>query len=141
MRRQAEGWYDVNMDFIRYFLVTAVIFVVIDAVWLTLVAKKFYQDQLGSLLRPKAMLPPAVVFYLLYVIGIVIFALQPALAVAEWSEAAWRGGLLGLLMYATYDLTNYSTLKNWPARVVYVDMAWGTFVTALTTTFAYAILR
>ncbi len=128
------------MDFLGHYLLVAVIFVVIDAIWLTLIAKKFYQDQLGGLLRPKALLTPAIVFYLLYVLGIIIFALQPALETGQWLEAAWRGGLLGLLMYATYDLTNYSTLKHWPARVVYVDMAWGAFVTALTTSIAFLIL-
>ncbi len=131
------------MDFIVQYALVAGIFVAIDAVWLTVVAKKFYQDQIGGLLRPKAKLLPAVIFYLLYVFGIVIFALQPALDTADatWWDAAWRSGLLGLLMYATYDLTNYSTLKNWPAKVVYVDMAWGTFVTALTTTAAFLILN
>ncbi len=134
------------MELIIQFGLVAGIFVAIDAIWLIVVAKKFYQEQLGNLLRPKAKLLPAVVFYLLYVIGLVVFALQPALALAaegagKWLDAAWRGGLLGLMMYATYDLTNYATLKNWPAKVVYVDMAWGAFVTGLTATIAYLILN
>lgn len=127
------------MDFLAHFAVTAGIFIIIDLIWLTAVAGKFYKQQLGGLLLPKAKLVPAVIFYLLYVAGIVIFVLDPALEHGSLTYALGHGALLGLLMYATYDLTNLSTLKNWPVLVTVVDLAWGTFVTAATATAAYLI--
>lgn len=128
------------MDFLQQFLLIAVLFVVIDAVWLTLIANKFYTAQLGSLLKPKADLKPAAVFYVLYVVGMVVFALRPALEAESLAMAAGLSALLGLVMYATYDLTNYSTLKGWPFKVVAADLAWGTFVTSATVTVSYLIL-
>ncbi len=135
------------MEFIKHYLVVAGIFVAIDAVWLTVVAKTFYTQQLGNLLRKKAKLPPAILFYVLYVAGMVIFALNPALGTGaadgqgSLSHAALYGGLLGLLMYATYDLTNLSTLRNWPVKVAIVDMIWGAFVTGLTVVLAFLIFN
>lgn len=128
------------MEFLTQYLLIAVVFIVIDAVWLTLIANKFYKSQLGSLLKPKADLKPAVVFYLLYVVGMVVFALRPAIEAGSVGMAAGLGALLGLIMYATYDLTNYSTLKGWPFKVVAADLAWGTFVTAASVAVVYLIV-
>lgn len=113
----------------------------IDAVWLTLIASKFYKKELGELLLKKAKLGPAVVFYALYVAGIVYFALDPAIKAHSLGSALENSAFLGLLMYATYDLTNLATLKNWSSRVTVVDLVWGTFVTALTTTLAFLIFN
>lgn len=129
------------MEFVRQYLVVTGIFVAIDAVWLTLIAGTFYKKELGGLLRKKALLGPAALFYALYVAGIVIFALDPALAAQSIASVVGHGALLGLLMYATYDLTNFSTLKAWPAKVVVVDMVWGTFVTGLTVALAFLIFN
>lgn len=129
------------MEYIWQYLAIAVIFVVIDGIWLTLIAKKFYQKHLGYLLKPKASLLPAAIFYLLYVLGIQVFALRPALQSGELLQAAVYGGLLGLLMYATYDLTNQSTVKDWPLKVTLADLLWGTFVTAATTVAAFLIFN
>ncbi len=129
------------MEFIKHYLVVAGIFVAIDAIWLTLIASKFYKKELGDLLLKKAKLGPAVVFYVLYVVGILYFAVDPALKAGTLSSALGHGALLGLLMYATYDLTNLSTLKNWSSKVTVVDLVWGTFVTALTTTLAFLIFN
>jgi uncharacterized membrane protein len=139
------------MEFIKHYLVVAGIFVAIDAVWLPVVAGKFYKKELGDLLLKKAKLGPAVVFYALYVFGMVVFALNPALGLAEsietfaFSDALMyvigHSALLGLLMYATYDLTNLSTLKNWSSKVTVVDLIWGTFVTTVSTTAAFPILK
>ncbi len=129
------------MEFLSHYVAVAGIFIAIDAVWLTVIASKFYKQQLGDMLKPKADMVPAVVFYLLYVAGIVIFALNPALGQGSLAYAASHGALLGLLMYATYDLTNLSTLKGWPVKVTVVDLTWGTFVTALTTVCAFLIFN
>jgi uncharacterized membrane protein len=132
------------MEFLKQYLLIGVTFVVIDGLWLTLIANKFYKKYLGNLLKAKADLRPAVVFYLLYVLGMVMFALRPAMAAGggegSLGLAAGAGGLLGLLMYATYDLTNLSTIKGWPWLVTVVDIVWGTFVTGATVVAAYLIL-
>lgn len=128
------------MDFVGHFLLVAIIFVVIDSVWISVVANKFYKQQIGGLLKPKPDFVAAGIFYALYVSGIVFFALDPALQDESLTTAIGRGALLGLLMYATYDLTNQSVLKNWPYKMTVVDMAWGTFVTAAVTAVAYAVL-
>lgn len=128
------------MDFIKHFLLAVVIFGAIDAVWLVAIASKFYKKYLGYILAPKADLKPAVVFYVLYIIGLVVFVIDPALARNSVGYAISHGALLGLVMYATYDLTNQSTLRNWPYQVTIVDMIWGTFITALVATLSFLIL-
>lgn len=129
------------MDFIKHVLVAAALFVAIDAVWLSVVANKFYKKHLGYILADKPNFVPAAIFYLLYMIGLVVFALDPALKQGSLNSAAGHGALLGLVMYATYDLTNHATLKGWPAKVTYVDMLWGTTVTAVVSTLGFVIFN
>nr|WP_211199039.1 DUF2177 family protein [Blastochloris tepida] len=102
----------------------------LDLLWLGLVARGFYQSQLGPLLLDRPALLPAAAFYLLYAAGIVIFALAPAVADGRASTALVYGALLGLIAYATYDLTNLATLRGFPPAVAVVDIAWGTAVSA-----------
>lgn len=111
--------------------VTALIFLALDALWLGKVATGFYKAELGALLRPRPDLAVALAFYLLYVVGIVVFASMPALAAGSPLRALLAGALFGLIAYATYDLTNLSTLQGFTWRVAAVDMTWGTFVTAV----------
>jgi uncharacterized membrane protein len=108
-----------------------------DAVWLSLAVDVLYRPLLGEILLSQFRPVPAVLFYALYVMGVLIFAVRPALAIGRWSAAAGKGALLGFLCYATYDLTNQATLKIWPATVTIVDMVWGTFLTACTATAGY----
>ena len=108
-----------------------------DAVWLSLSADVLYRPLLGDIMLPGFRPVPAILFYVLYVVGIVIFAIEPALVAGHWSGAARKGGLLGFFCYATYDLTNQATLKTWPVTVTIVDMAWGTFLTACAATVGY----
>jgi uncharacterized membrane protein len=128
------------MEFIGHFLLVGVLFAVIDAFWIGIVANKFYKKQMAALLRPKPAFGPAVVFYLIAIWAMVVFVVDPALAEDSWQFALSRGALLGLVCYATYDLTNASTIKGWPKSVTLVDIAWGTFVTAAVTTIAYLVL-
>lgn len=106
------------------------LFVVIDAIWLTLIANKFYKEKLGSLLADKPSLAPAVIFYAIYILALIVFVIKPGLD-SSLSTVAWRAALLGFAMYATYDLTNQATLKNWPHSITVIDLLWGTFITTV----------
>jgi len=128
-------------DFIIRFLVAGGIMAVLDAFWLSVVASKFYKEQLGSILLSKPNMLPAIIFYAIYVMGIVLFVLSPALEKQSWQYALGFGALFGLVAYATYDLTNLSTMKGFNARVVVVDLLWGTILTGTVALLAYLILR
>lgn len=129
------------MDFVLKYLTAAGIFVACDAIWLSLMVKRFYRPNMEHLLAASTNFIAAAVFYGLYIIGIIFFAVNPAIDKNSIGYAAGAGALLGLLMYATYDLTNLSTLKGWPLNVTIVDMLWGTFVTALVATITYKIFN
>ncbi|PYE35950.1 putative membrane protein [Rhizobium sp. PP-F2F-G38] len=110
---------------------TLLSFLVVDAVWLGLVARTFYRDQLGDLMSPQPNLTVAAVFYLFFAAAIVILAVLPGLRAGSMMTTIGYGAVLGLAAYGTYDITNLSTLRNWPAMLSVVDMIWGTFLTAL----------
>lgn len=107
------------------YLITLVVFFLVDMVWLGAVAKGFYRRQLGHLLSPTVNWIAAVLFYLLFILGLLIFVIKPALAGGKPLQALVFGALLGLISYATYDLTNLATLKDWPLVVTVVDLIWG----------------
>jgi uncharacterized membrane protein len=107
------------------YLLTLAIFFFIDMIWLGLVAKNFYRQHLGGMLSPKVNWTAAILFYLLFVAGLLLFVISPALGQGGTLQALWRGAFFGLIAYATYDLTNLATLKNWPLLVTVVDLAWG----------------
>ncbi len=127
-------------DFFIRLVTAGLIFAVIDAIWLSLVANKFYKDQLGSLLLDKPNMIAAVLFYVIFLIGLVVFVINPAIAANNWQIALGLGALFGLVAYATYDLTNLATLKGFSVKLVIVDLIWGTFVTASTATLTYLIV-
>ena len=110
---------------------TLIAFVALDAVWLSVMAQRLYQPAIGHLMREGFALQPAIAFYLLYILGLVVFAVAPGLARGHAAEAAWRGALFGLIAYATYDLTNQATLRDWPWSVTLADLGWGTAASAL----------
>lgn len=118
------------MKVIYLYLLTIPVFFGIDMIWLGFVARGFYRNNLGHLLRPDVNWTAAVIFYLLYILGILIFAVMPALEKNSLRQAVILGGLFGFFAYATYDLTNLATLKDWPVNVVLVDIAWGVVLTA-----------
>jgi uncharacterized membrane protein len=113
------------------YLASAIVFLVLDAAWLTTMADRLYRPALGRLLLDRFELAPAALFYALYVIGIVVFAVAPGLASGRWTTSLGLGALLGLIAYATYDLTNQATLRDWPWRVTLADLGWGSLVTAV----------
>lgn len=123
-------------DFLIAFVAALLAMAVIDGLWLGLVARSFYRRHLGPLMAERPNWTAAVAFYLLYVVGVTVFAALPGAEAESLADAAWRGGLFGLVAYATYDLTNGATLRGWPNIVVVVDMAWGTILSAAIATVA-----
>jgi uncharacterized membrane protein len=115
--------------FLKLYLATLATFLAIDAVWLGVVARKFYARHIGFLLAPKPNWAAAIVFYLIFILGIVVFVVQPGLKADSLKFTLGRAMLFGLVTYATYDLTNHATVKGWPAIVTYVDLAWGMALT------------
>ena len=126
------------MPWIAAYIASAVTFLALDALWLGVVAQKMYQREFGPLLLEKPNMAAAAVFYALYLVGIVFFAVKPALEAGSWSRALIHGALFGLIAYATYDLTNLATLKGFPFKVVIPDLAWGAFVTSAAAIAGYA---
>ena len=127
---------------LRYGLIyvaTLVIFGAIDAVWLGLVSSSMYRQTLGDILLDKFRVGPAVAFYLLNIAGLMVFAVPPAATPKAWQQALLFGALYGVFTYATYDLTNYATLKAWTLRLTLTDIAWGAFVSATSTAVGVAI--
>jgi uncharacterized membrane protein len=111
--------------FVKLYLIALPVFFAIDFIWLALVARKFYVAQLGLLMKTNINWVAAITFYLLFIVGLVIFAIAPAIEKKSLTSAVIMGGLFGFFTYATYDLTNLATLKNWPLGVTVVDMIWG----------------
>ena len=115
---------------IKLFFIALPIFFIIDMAWLVLVAKKFYQEQIGFLMKPDINWVAAIIFYLLFIAGLVTFVISPAVEKKSWVNAILFGALFGLITYATYDLTNLATIKDWPFLVTIVDLIWGTVLAA-----------
>ena len=129
------------MNNVFLYIITTVIFFAIDMVWLGFVAKDFYRKHIGTLLADNVNWPAAIVFYLLYIGGILFFAVLPALKSGTWQTALLNGAVLGMLCYATYDLTNMATLKNWSFTVVWVDIIWGIVLTGSVSTLSFLAAR
>lgn len=116
-----------------------VVFLILDFVWLGWIARGFYRQQLGHLLSPEVRWLPAVIFYLLFVAAVVVFAVLPAVERGSLLRATLWGGFFGMVAYATYDLTNLATLRGFPTIVAVVDMAWGFTLTAIVATVGYVM--
>ena len=119
--------------YLKLYLAILIAFFAIDMVWLGLVARTFYRQQLGFLLAPSPNWLAAIVFYLLFIAGILFFVVIPGLEVDSLRATLLRAALFGLITYATYDLTNLATLAGWPVLVTVVDLAWGAFLSAAVT--------
>jgi len=125
--------------FIKLFFIALPVFFVIDMVWLVLVAKKFYNEQIGFLMKPDINWYAAITFYLLFIVGMLVFVIIPAIEKHSWVQALLYGALFGLITYATYDLTNLATLKDWPLVVTIVDLVWGMVLSASVSVITYFI--
>jgi len=118
-------------QFVIAYFSSLITFLVIDAVWLGLVAKEFYATQLGSLLREDVLFIPAGIFYLFYSAGIVLLAVRPGQPDLSLLNVALYGAVVGFVAYGTYDVTNLATIKNWPPLMSVVDLAWGTIISSI----------
>jgi uncharacterized membrane protein len=118
------------MAYVIAYLASLLTMAGLDFLWLTNTSAALYRRDLGPLLADAPRMSVAVIFYLTYAVGIVIFAVRPALASADWRMAAFYGALFGFFAYATYDLTNFATMKVWSLRVTVLDIGWGMIVTA-----------
>lgn len=127
------------MDKLKLYLLTVVVFFVVDIIWLGFISKNLYKNYLGHLMAPQVNWPAAIVFYLLFIAGLIFFVIDPALARESLWYAVLAGGFFGLITYATYDLTNLATLKDWPLNITVIDLAWGTFLNAATAGITYLI--
>lgn len=123
------------------YLLTAIVFFAIDLLWLGVVARGLYNKYLGNLLSDQVNWTTAIIFYLLFIVGIFIFAILPAVDKASLSKAIVMGALFGFFTYATYDLTNLATLKDWPLTIVFIDITWGAVLTATVSAAGYTITR
>jgi len=116
------------LNILKFSVVAFLVFLVLDAIWLGLVAKKMYQKNIGHLMADKPNFVAAIVFYLFYIIGLTFFVIEPAIAAQSITTALFSGLLFGAITYATYDLTNLATLRNWPIRLTVIDIAWGSLL-------------
>lgn len=119
------------------YVATLIAFVAIDAVWLTIMGNALYRPTLGDILLPRFEPAPAVAFYLLYVVGVIIFAIEPALRSGQWTTALLYGALFGFFSYGVYDFTNMATLRNWTPQITLADLCWGTVLTGTAATIGY----
>ncbi len=125
--------------FIKLFLIALPVFFVIDMIWLGLVAKSFYAKHLGFLMKTNVNWPVAFLFYLIFLAGLVVFVISPAVLKGSWVNALIFGAFFGLITYATYDLTNLATLKDWPILLTVVDLVWGITLSASVSVITYFI--
>ena len=116
-------------DWLLIYAATIAAFLLLDGLWLGVVAKKFYASELGSLMADPIRVLPAGIFYLMYAVGLVVLAIQPTDLSVTWLHSALTGAFIGFLAYGTYDMTNLSTVRDWPLRMSLVDWTWGTFLT------------
>jgi uncharacterized membrane protein len=121
------------------FAVTAVVFLVLDAIWLGVISRNLYQREIGELLLPKPNLGAAAVFYVIYIVGMVYFCVVPGVAGQSALRGLLNGAMFGIVAYATYDLTNLATLKGWSTELVLIDIAWGAVASAVASAVAVAI--
>jgi uncharacterized membrane protein len=129
----------INNMFFKLYVIALPVFFAIDMIWLGLVAKNFYRAQIGALMKPDVNWIAAIVFYLIFIAGLVTFVISPAMEKGPWTHTLIFGALFGLVCYATYDLTNLAVAKDWPLLVTIVDLAWGAVLAASVSAVTYFI--
>jgi len=127
--------------YVKLYGLTVPLFFVIDIIWLGVVAKSFYQKNLKYILSPNVNWTAAIIFYLIYIAGILIFAVLPAVAKDSLRHAAVWGALFGFFTYATYDLTNLALLKDWPVVIVIIDILWGVILCSTVATLSFFVAK
>ena len=125
--------------FIKLYLIALPVFFAIDMIWLGVVAKNFYGAQIGTLMKSDVNWTAAIIFYLIFIAGLIVFVISPAVERDSWTHALLFGALFGFVCYATYDLTNLAVAKDWPLLVTIVDLAWGAVLAASVSVVTYFI--
>ena len=123
-------------DFVFLYLIALAVFLIIDSFWLGLIARRLYRSQIGFLLRDKFNFKAAGVFYLFYLAGLVFFVITPA---ESWTFALLAGLFFGFITYATYDITNLATIKDWSVKLTIIDIVWGSFIAGITSLITFLI--
>lgn len=129
------------MNLLRNYIIVFIVFFAIDILWLGFVAKNLYRDHLGHLMRASTNWPAAILFYMAFIGGLIFFVINPALEKDSYTYALVIGGLFGFITYATYDMTNLATLKDWPLFITVIDITWGTVLNALTSMVSFFIIN
>ena len=127
------------MTFLKMYLIAFLVFLAVDALWLGLVAPKFYKSQIGFIMAERPNFIAAGIFYLIFIVGVVYFVVNPAVEAQSVTKVLVAGALFGFVTYATYDLTNLATLKDWPLTVTIVDLIWGTSLSTVVGVLTYVI--
>ncbi len=127
------------LPILKLYGIAFVVFFVVDLIWLGLVAKDLYNKEIGSLLKPDVNWAAAIIFYLLFILGLVIFVINPSVEAGSLSKAMMLGAFFGLVTYATYDLTNLATMRDFTLKITLIDLTWGTFLGFITSTLTYLI--
>jgi len=125
--------------FVKLYLIALVTFFALDMTWLGLIAKNLYREQIGHLLRPDVNWTAAIVFYLLFIGGLIVFVISPSVQKQSLMSALLLGAFFGLITYATYDLTNLATTKDWPLFITIVDLIWGAVLSASVSVVTYLV--
>ena len=123
------------------YLLTFIVFLIVDMLWLGIIAKNLYQKYLSGFLTDRVNWTAALIFYLIYIVGISIFVIYPAVNKGSASNAILMGALFGIFTYATYDLTNLATLKGWPLSIVFIDIFWGAVLSAIVSFSGFHIIK
>lgn len=127
--------------FMKLYAIALPVFFALDMFWLGVVAKDFYRAQIGGLMTPNVNWIAAIIFYLIFIVGLVVFVIEPAVVQGNWSRALLFGALFGLVCYATYDLTNLAVAKDWPLLVTIIDLVWGAVLASSVSTITYFIAK
>ena len=125
--------------FLKLYIIALPVFFAIDMIWLGLVAKNFYAKQIGALMKPNVNWAAVIIFYLIFIAGLVVFVITPTMEKGSWLHALASGALFGLVCYATYDLTNLAVAKDWPLLVTVVDLIWGAVLAASVSIITYIL--
>ena len=128
------------MILLKSYVVALIIFLIVDALWLGLIAKGMYESQIGSIMTDNPNLIAAAIFYLIFIFGLLMFVIKPALAAQSLKYAALYGALFGFIAYATFDLTNLALIKGWTVPVTLADLAWGAFIGSFVCSSTYLIV-
>ncbi|KXS49927.1 Uncharacterized membrane protein [Halanaerobium congolense] len=129
------------MFYIKSYLIAIVVFFSVDLVWLGAVAKNLYREQLGFLLKDNFNMTAAAVFYIFYIAGLLFFVINRAVELSSWQYALGVGAFFGFITYATYDMTNLATIKDWPVMITVIDIIWGSVLCGLTSLITYLLIN